>query len=96
MIKAEQELYNFRLINLYWSGENNLEESINTKEKFVKYCIENNITSLSMSTSTYSEELVNYMKDNDLIVYVFTENDENKAKDLLENGVDIVGTDFLI
>lgn len=63
MIKAEQELYNFGLINLYWSGENNLEESINTKEKFVKYCIENNITSLSMSTSTYSEELVNYMKD---------------------------------
>ena len=49
-----------------------------------------------MSTITYSEELVNYMKDNDLIVYVFTENDENKAKDLLENGVDIVGTDFLI
>ena len=94
MIKAEKELYNFKLINLYWSGEK-LEEDINTKEKFAQYCIENNITSLSMSTANYSEELVRYMKEQDLIVYVFTENDENKAKDLLENGVDIVGTDFL-
>lgn len=47
MIKAEKELYNFKLINLYWSGEK-LEEDINTKEKFAQYCIENNITSLSM------------------------------------------------
>lgn len=95
MIKAEKELYNFKLINLYWSGEK-LEEDINTKEKFAQYCIENNITSLSMSTANYSEELVRYMKEQDLIVYVFTENDINKVKDMLISHVDIIGTDFLI
>ena len=95
MIKAEKELYNFKLINLYWSGEK-LEEDINTKEKFAQYCIENNITSLSMSTANYSEELVRYKKEQDLIVYVFTENDINKVKDMLISHVDIIGTDFLI
>lgn len=95
MIKAEKELYNFKLINLYWSGEK-LEEDINTKEKFAQYCIENNITSLSMSTANYSEELVRYMKEQGLIVYVFTENDINKVKDMLISHVDIIGTDFLI
>ncbi len=95
MIKEEKELYNFKLINLYWSGEK-LEEDINTKEKFAQYCIENNITSLSMSTANYSEELVRYMKEQDLIVYVFTENDINKVKDMLISHVDIIGTDFLI
>lgn len=94
MIEAEKELYDFKLINLYWSGDQ-LEENINTKEKFVEYCIKNNITSLSMSTVNYSEELVRYMKEQGLIIYVFTENNENSAKELLECGVDIVGTDFL-
>ena len=95
MIKAEKELYNFKLINLYRSGEK-LEKSLNTKEKFAKYCTENNITSLSMSTQNYSKELVHFMKEKGLIVYVFTENNEEKANEMLKNGVDVVGTDFLI
>ena len=49
-----------------------------------------------MSTANYSEELVRYMKEQDLIVYVFTENDINKVKDMLISHVDIIGTDFLI
>lgn len=36
------------------------------------------------------------MKEKGLIVYVFTENDEDKANEMLNNGVDIVGTNFLI
>lgn len=35
------------------------------------------------------------MKENDIIVYVFTENDEIKAREILENA-DLVGTDFII
>ena len=57
---------------------------------------ENKITSLSLSTENYSKDLVKYMKEKGLIVYVFTENDEDKANEMLNNGVDIVGTDFLI
>ena len=95
MIAAIKEVYNFKLLNLYWSGDK-LEEGINTKEKFAEYCLKNNITSLSMSTANYSKELVTYMKGKGLIVYVFTENDDKKAKEMLVSGVDIVGTGFLI
>lgn len=95
MIKAEKEVYNFKLINLYWSGED-LEESISTEEKFAKYCLDNNITSLSMSISNYSNELIEYMKKQGLIIYVFTENDEQKVQEMLNSGVDIVGTDFIV
>lgn len=93
MIKAQKDLYNFKLINMYWSGDK-LEESINTKEKFVQYCLDNKINSVSMSVTNYSKELVEYMKEKGLIVYVFTENNEENAKHMLEEGV-IVGTDFL-
>lgn len=95
MIKVEKELYDFKLINLYWSGEK-LEKDINTKGKFAQYCIENNISSLSMSTTNYSEELVRYMKEQGLIVYIFTENDEDSANKMIEVGTDIIGTDFLV
>lgn len=95
MISAEKEVYDFKLINLYWSGDK-LEEGLNTKEKFAEYCLKNNITSLSVSYANYSEELVEYMKEKGIIVYVFTVNDEETAKELLKSGVDIVGTDTLI
>ena len=49
-----------------------------------------------MSTQNYSKELVQFMKEKGLIVYVFTENNEEKANEMLKNGVDVVGTDFLI
>ena len=95
MIKAVKEVYEFKLINLYWSGDK-LEKSINTQEKFAKYCLNNNITSLSMAKAEYSKELIQYFKNKNLIIYVFTENDIVKAKEMLSMGVDIVGTDFLI
>ena len=95
MIKAVKEVYDFKLINLYWSGDK-LEKKINTKEKFVEYFLNNNVTSLSMSTSNYSKKLIKYMKEKGLITYVFTENDYSKAKEILDAGADIVGTDFLI
>ena len=95
MIKAVKEVYEFKLINLYWSGDK-LEKGINTQERFAKYCLNNNITSLSMAKAEYSKELIQYFKNKNLIIYVFTENDIVKAKEMLSMGVDIVGTDFLI
>lgn len=94
MIKAVKECYNFKLINLYWANDDKREESIKTKEKFVKYCKNNGISSLSISTDNYTDEFGEYMKKNNMIVYVFTENDEDKATQILQNA-DLVGTDFI-
>lgn len=94
MIKAVKECYNFDIINLYWPEEDKREEQIDTKEEFVKYCKQQGITSLSVATNRYDEQFGNYMKENNMIVYVFTENDENVAKEILKSA-DLVGTDFI-
>lgn len=97
MIKAVKEIYDFKIINLYWAEEKNrTDEKINTKEKFLNFCKENGISSLSTSTKTYKKEkdTIKFFKDNGLIVYVFTENDKEKANNYLKV-VDLVGTDFI-
>lgn len=97
MIKAEKDIFDFKIINLYWaSKDDRKDKKIDTKEEFVKYCKENEISSLSTSLKTYKKEkdTIEYFKKQGLIVYVFTENDENEAKDILKN-VDVVGTDFI-
>lgn len=94
MIKAVKECYDFDIINLYWAAKDKREEEINTKEEFVEYCKKYGISSLSLSASRYTEEFGEYMQKNNMIVYVFTENDENVAKEILKNA-DLVGTDFI-
>lgn len=94
MIKAVKECYDFDIINLYWPKKSKREEKINTKEKFAEYCKQNGITSLSVAADRYDDDFGKYMKKNNIIVYVFTENEESKAKDILKNA-DLVGTDFI-
>lgn len=94
MIKAVKESYDFDIINLYWSAENKREKSIDTKEEFVEYCKKYGISSLSLSADRYTKEFGKYMKENDMIVYVFTEDDEIAAKKILKNA-DLVGTNFI-
>ena len=94
MIKAVKECYDFDIINLYWPKKNKREKSIDTKEEFAEYCKSNGITSLSVATDRYDDDFAKYMKKNNIIVYVFTENDESKAKSILEHA-DLVGTDFI-
>lgn len=98
MVETIKSIYNFKLYNLYWpKEENRTDEKIDTPEEFLEYCKKHEITSLSTSVETYDSEkdTIKYFRDNGLIVYVFTENDEEKAKELLEE-VDMVGTDFLL
>ena len=94
MIKAVKEVYKFDLINLYWASKDKREEKISTKAKFVDYCKGEGITSLSVSTNNYSDEFGEYMKNNNMIVYVFTENNQDNANKILKNA-DLVGTDFI-
>lgn len=94
MIKAVKECYDFDIINLYWPKKSKREEKINTKSKFAEYCKQNGITSVSLSSDVYTEAFGKYMQKNNIIVYVFTENEESKAKDILKNA-DLVGTDFI-
>ena len=95
MVEAIKELYDFKLYNLYWAAkENRKDERIDTKEEFLKYCRNNQIVSLSTSVSTYKAEksTIEWFKKNGMIVYLYTENDEEKAEEYLGT-VDLIGTD---
>lgn len=94
MIETIKKIYDFKLINLYWADNKDREKKIYNKEAFVKYCKDNSITSLSISTTNYTKELGYYMKKYGLIVYVFTINNQKKSETILKNA-DLVGTDFL-
>ncbi|MBR3169304.1 hypothetical protein IKF23_02590 [Candidatus Saccharibacteria bacterium] len=98
MVGAVRSVYNFKIYNLYWPAEENrIDEKVDTKEEFLDYCQKNNISSLSTSVETYEneKETIKFFKENGLIVYVFTEDDEKKARELL-NDVDMVGTNFIL
>ncbi|MBR3236697.1 hypothetical protein IKF92_03415 [Candidatus Saccharibacteria bacterium] len=98
MVKTARSMYNFKLYNLYWPAEENrLDERIDTPEEFLDYCRKNRVTSVSTLEETYEKErdIIQFFRNNGLIVYVFTENDEERAKELLKE-VDMVGTDSLV
>lgn len=94
MIKAIKECYDFDLINLYWAKKDKREAKIDTEEEFAQYCKNNGISSLSVATDVYNNELGEYMEKNNIIVYVFTENDKELAEKILQNA-DLVGTDYI-
>ena len=94
MVETIKDLYDFKLYNLYWAAKENRKDArIDTKEEFLKYCQRNSITSLSTSVSTYETEksTIEWFKKNGMIVYLYTEDDEKKAKGFLRV-VDLVGT----
>ena len=97
MIEAIQEVYDFKLYNLYWANKKNrVDERIDTKEEFLEYCRTNMITSVSTSVSTYQteEKAIKYLRDNGLIVYLYTIDDETEAKRYFGK-VDLIGTNFI-
>lgn len=94
MIEAVKDTYDFKLINLYWASDDKREKQVYSKKDFVSYCKKNNITSLSVSISNYSNSFARYMKKNGIIIYVFTENDKKEAENILKIA-DLVGTDYI-
>lgn len=95
MVKAAREAYDFPLINLYFDKDENRESIIYSAEDFVRYCDAESITSISIAKEVFTEDVAKVISDCDLIIYVFTENDESEAEHILSLGADMVGTDFL-
>jgi len=95
MVKAAREAYDFPLINLYFDKDENRESIIYSAEDFVRYCDAESITSISIAKEVFTEDVAKVISDSDLIIYVFTENDESEAEHILSLGADMVGTDFL-
>ncbi len=95
MVKAAREAYDFPLINLYYDKDEKREKALETPEKFVEYCHENNIISYSVAKEVYTEDVGKVLGGSDLIGYVFTVNDINEASQLRSTGADVIGTDYL-
>ena len=95
MVKAAREAYDFPLINLYFDEDEKRETEIYEPEDFVKYCEKEGITSLSCDKGVFTGDAAKILSDSDLIIYVFTINEEGEAEGFLSQGADMVGTDFL-
>ena len=90
-----KEIYPFELYNLYLAKENKRAEEIKTIDAFFEYCRENNISSLSMDKSVFTEEVKDAAAENNMICYVFTVNDLNDLQCDIDRSDIIIGTDFL-
>lgn len=92
MIEAVKSVYDFELLNLYYSDEIISDEF--TADDFISYCKEQGITSISCADSYYTPEHAEALEGSGLITYVFTVNDEERARVLLALGVDVIGSDI--
>jgi glycerophosphoryl diester phosphodiesterase len=95
MIEAVKEVYDFKLFNLYYAADDIREERLWNVKDFIEYCTENNIQSLSVANTVFTDEVAAEFEDSGLIIYVFTVNDEKEAEHFREIGASIIGTDFL-
>ena len=95
MIRAVKEVYDFDLINLYLPREEKREEELKNLDNYILFCKENNISSFSVSTKNYTEEVAQKMKESNLISYVFTSDNKEEVKKIFDMGANIVGTNFL-
>ena len=93
MIRAVKEVYDFPLLNLYYS-----DEMINddfSPQDFIDYCKQEGVISYSCSDEYCTLDNTALLEDSGLISYVFTINDPERARVLLACGFDVVGADFV-
>lgn len=95
MLRAEKEVYDFPIMYLYYGDEESRENEVYSAEDFLKYCRDNDILCYATSQKIYKESNLNALVNSDLIGFVYTIDDELEAKEILADGVDCVGTNFL-
>lgn len=94
-VVAQQELYPFPIINMYYAKPDIKELEFGSDEEWMKYCKEVGATSYSIAYETYNTFEENPLKESGLYTYVFTVDDEEIANECIDKGVDIVGTNFI-
>lgn len=94
-VEAQQSLYNFPLINMYIAEDMIREKEFGTMEDWLAYCNEVDANSYSIAYATHTKELAEYLSDKGLYSYIFTIDDEEVAKEHLDFGADVIGTNFL-
>jgi len=95
MVNAAKEVYDFQNINMYLADDDKRKGVLAELSSFIDYCHENQITSFSTSVKIYNANIASKMKESGLFAFVFTTDDEDVSKILLEMGADMVGTNFL-
>ena len=94
-VDAQQRLYEFPLINMYYALKDIKEFEFGTDQEWINYCEEVGATSYSTAYETYIQNDDEHLKEADLYTYVFTIDDEQTAKLCLKRGADIIGTNFI-
>ena len=94
-VEAQQSLYNFPLINMYIAEDEIREKEFGSMEDWLNYCNEVDANSYSIAYATHTKELAEYLSDKGLYSYIFTIDDEEVAKEHLNYGADVIGTNFL-
>ncbi len=94
MYDIVEEIYPFKniIFTLYqrWNGSDYLDF-----ENIVKWSKEKNIKGITMWNYLYNDTIKEIITRYNINIYVHTENDINKAKEFLKNGVTGIYTDFI-
>lgn len=96
MVEGIQAIHNFDLMEYYIFPEGRREEGLEDLNSIIDFCQSKGINAISIAAGTVTSEIIDALKSKGFKVYVFTVNEVQVVSDLLTQGVDYVGTDFLL
>lgn len=87
VVETAKSIYNFDLITLSY---NNAKNSNKVNASIIKYCKENNISSLVYSTDSFNPNMAKLAKKNGIYSFVFTTDKKSYADELIKKGATMV------
>lgn len=92
VIKTAKSIYNFELITYSYSNPKN---SAKINAQVIKFCKENNISSLVYSMDSFNSTIANLANKNGIYSFVFTTDNKNVAENLIKKGATMVMSNTL-
>ncbi len=93
VVKTAKSIYNFELITYSY---NNASNSAKNNAKIIKFCKDNNITSLVYSYDSFNSTIAKLAKQNGIYSFVFTTDNKSVAESLITKGATMVMSNKLI
>ena len=96
MLEYVSKYVDFDIKILYYRNTVKQEQVINTYEKFVEYCLKNDIHNVVLSTLQFSANTANKLNNKKLNVIVYTIDNKSIFEQYIFRGADGIMTNFLV
>jgi glycerophosphoryl diester phosphodiesterase len=88
---AIEKVYHFKYYQ-YFTYKSKLPGKL---EHIIKFCRDNNITSMAVNYTVLTDEMIEEIKSNGIYLLAFTIDDKDTAESFLQKGVDTICTNFI-